>query len=187
MTKFEAVKTLRDNYRLEQSMYDYTIDLLAESGLNDFKELLQIMANSKKFDYMAKLHDSIETLEKVRLQLNYKELTQIENYGNQLFSKLTDICEFIRRDTIPSVEYIKNIDFNNIKKFDKTMYFELYEARVNSLIGDSLEIYRLATQYKPLLQEKIKEIMIDLTKKKKSKTMAITYENNPVDKLMKLN
>ena len=175
VTKNQAVKALMANYRLEQSMIDYTIDLLVESGINDFKDLLQLMANSKKFDYMAKLHDSLESVQNIKLQLTDKEQTQIEKFRNQLFSKLTDICEEIRRFNIPTPDRIRNIDFNNIKNHDKTMYFADHEIKINNLLGDSTELYRLSTQNKPLLQEKIKEIMIDLTKQKK--TLAIGYEN----------
>ena len=64
------------------------------------------------------------------------------------------------------------------------MYFEDHEKRINILIGDSAEIYRLSIYNKPHLQEKIKQIMIDLTKKKKKNKIAIGYENNPVVKLM---
>ena len=184
ITKNQAVKALKENYRLETSMVDYTIDLLVESRLNDFKELMQLMANSKKFDYMAKLHNSLETLEKVQLQLTQKEVIQIEDFKTKLYNKLTNICEYLREDKTPTIEYIKNIDFNNIKNADKTMYFEPKEIKVNLILGDSLEIYRLSTQNKTLLQEKIKKIVLDLVKQNKTKQVAIGYKNNPVAKLM---
>ena len=126
----------------------------------------------------------MEVFNNQRFALLDKEVIQIEDFKTKLYNKLTNICEEIRRDKIPTIEYIKNIDFNNIRNFDKTMYFEIKEIKVNLILGDSLELYRLSTQNKTLLQEKIKEIVLDLVKQKKTEQVAITYENNPVAKLM---
>ena len=126
----------------------------------------------------------MEVFNNQRFALLDKEVIQIEDFKTKLYNKLTNICEEIRRDKIPTIEYIKNIDFNNIRNFDKTMYFEIKEIKVNLILGDSLELYRLSTQNKTLLQEKIKEIVLDLVKQKKTNTVTINYENNPVAKLM---
>ena len=126
----------------------------------------------------------MEVINNQRFELSQKEITQIEDFKTKLYNKLTDICEYLREDKIPTVEYIKNIDFNNIKNADKTMYFEPKEIKVNLILGDSLELYRLSTQNKTLLQERIKEIVLNLVKQNKTKQVAIGYENNPVAKLM---
>jgi len=126
----------------------------------------------------------MEVINNQRFELSQKEITQIEDFKTKLYNKLTDICEYLREDKIPTVEYIKNIDFNNIKNSDKTMYFEPKEIKVNLILGDSLELYRLSTQNKTLLQERIKEIIIDLVKQNKTNKVAIDYKNNPVAKLI---
>ena len=126
----------------------------------------------------------MEVINNQRFALLDKEVIQIEDFKTKLYNKLTDICEYLREDKIPTVEYIKNIDFNNIKNADKTMYFEPKEIKVNLILGDSLELYRLSTQNKTLLQERIKEIIIDLVKQNKTNKVAIDYKNNPVAKLM---
>ena len=125
----------------------------------------------------------MEVFNNKRFALTQTENIQIEDFKTKLYNKLTNICEYLREDKTPTVEYIKNIDFNNIKNSDKTMYFEPKEIKVNLILGDSLEIYRLSTQNKTLLQEKIKDIILDLVKQNKKNKITIDYENNPVVKL----
>jgi len=168
---------------------DVVESLEAMSDLAEFRKELKGRVGNLNDDYkylngFQKFIKIVEDYNKKKLALTQKENIQIEDFKTKLYNKLTDICEEIRRDKIPTVEYIKSIDFNNIKNFDKTMYFEPKEIKVNNILGDSLELYRLSTQNKPLLQEKIREIILDLVNKKKTDTVAIVYENNPVIKLM---
>jgi len=126
----------------------------------------------------------MEVINNQRFALLDREVIQIEDFKTKLYNKLTDICEYLREDKIPTIEYIKNVDFNNIKNADKSNYFEPKEIKINNILGNGLEIYRLSTQNKPLLQKKIKAIVLDLVNKKKTNTLAIDYKNNPVAKLI---
>ena len=142
----------------------------------EFKELIGSLKSQLEYkNAFQKFLIIMETYNDKLIALSPLENVQIENFGDILFSKITDVCELVRRGKTPTVAEIISTDFANTK-CKEGKFFTEKEQKLIGLIGDSREIYRLGTQNKPLLRETIKRIILELVKKKKTETLII--ENN---------
>jgi hypothetical protein len=129
--------------------------------LNGFQKFTKIMS-----DYNKK-----------QLALNPKELDYVVMFCDRLYGKLTEIFEIVRFDKIPTKDQLLNIDLDHCIGGDGNLYFEEREIKVYNKIGDVVELYRLSTQNKPLLKNKIESIVNELIVQKKKVKLQIGSSN----------
>ena len=84
MKIIDLLNMLKENYKLEKSMIDYTIDLIRENRIEDFRALMVSISKSKKFDYISKLQEAID-LNKPIIKLDEIEHKRVYTYADKLF------------------------------------------------------------------------------------------------------
>lgn len=147
-----------------------------KSLLGTLKQQLEYKTAFQKFVFI------MQHINDKKLELTDSENDFITAWCDNLFSKLTwyfDELAFLK----PTKEQLnRQIWKNHIYKGVEMINEK--ESQVCDIIGDTKEIYRLVTQNKPLLQSKIREIVMDLRKKKKQGIIQIEDKSNPIVKLM---
>lgn len=161
---------------------DVVEELESITDLGMFRRELKSRVAHLNNDYkylngLQKFTKIVNEYKKKQLELKPKEHDYVVMFCDKLFSKLTDVFEEVRMFRVPTLKQIKNIDLDNTKfktkNKDKTLYFEEREIKVYKMIGDVVELYRLATQNKVLLQEKIKEAVLKLVEQKKTDALLL--------------
>ena len=142
----------------------------------EFKELYSSLKSQLQYQNAFQKYNTImEVYKKKKTAFVYEDIVKIDSSSTKLFGKMTDICEYIRLHEVPSLQKIRNIDFKNILNHDKTNYFTENEQKILDLIGNSEEIYRLSTQSKQILQNKINSIMTNRTKEIKTARLQLGH------------
>lgn len=159
---------------------DVVEELEKVSDLSEFRKEVKDRVSNLNDDYkylngFQKFTKIMQDYNSKRFSLTHNENDKVTIYCDKLYNKLTDFFEVVREIKAPTTEQLQNIDLDNTKT-PSGLYFNTKDIQVYKEIGDTKELYRLSTQNKPRLQEIIKNIVLDLVKQKKEKTLAI--ENN---------
>lgn len=169
MDKNKIIVLLTTNYKLEKSMIDYTIDVLNDLRVSDFKEVFTKITNSKKFDYISKLHDAVDGYKKNILKLDDKESIKVQTYSDKLFSKTTSVFDEIDYQ----VSIGKDINSTQMTNFIYAN-FDDKERAVLKQIGDRNRLLFMIRGTREALREQINKIVEDLSLEKKKAVLGLS-------------
>jgi len=164
----ELINMLKENYRLEKYMVDYTIDLLVENNITDFKSLITSISKSKKFDYISKLQEAVDNTKQI-ITLDDAELRKVYTYADKLFSKTTSVFD--------EIDYQVSIGQDiNSKQMTNFIYANLddNDRKVLKLIGDRHRLLFMIRHSRGELQEQISKTVSDLSTERKKAVLGVS-------------
>lgn len=172
MNQYDCIIALKANYRLGKELYDLTIDMLSEVPVDDFKGLLGLIINSKKFDYLSKLEEAIRITKNEMVKLSNQErnvlYTFIDEYNNYIwlfFSTVIDmfVIHKVELDSLVAEEYFKD-EANDIL-IEKIKGAKCLE--VINIIGKK-EICRLIKNNSTyILKKEVERVIFELNQEKR--------------------
>lgn len=182
MKIIDLLNMLKENYKLEKSMIDYTIDLIKENRIEDFRALMVSISKSKKFDYISKLQEAID-LNKPIIKLDEIEHKRVYTYADKLFSKVTSVFDEIDYQ----VGIGQDIDSKQMTNF---IYANLDEKdrKVLRLIGDRHRLLFMIRNARTTLQEQIMQKVEDLSVERKKSVLGISMaqKSDSENRILKL-
>ncbi len=143
--------------------------LFIKSHISKVSHDLEYMSGFQKFLFL------VEKFNNKRLALSDKEFDSISLWCNVLYKKLTWYFGELQWLN-PTKEQLKAQIWKNHQYEDKDL-ISPKEEQVVDIIGDTFELYRLATQRKNELQDKIREVVSQLVKDKKKNTLLLSSNN----------
>lgn len=151
-----------------------SLDTISQSKYLEFKKFLTEQAGSEKYSYSTSFQKFIgifSDFKKNQLLLSDEEHCQVSIFCDKLYYKVTWYFDELKWLN-PTKEQLEKQIWKNHQYEDKSLISEKEEQVVDK-IGDTFEIYRLVTQNKPQLKEKIEKIVRELVSNKKKKTLGI--------------
>ena len=176
------LKAFQSNYRLDPHSIGAARELILNSTIKDYSELMQYIVESTKFDFLAKLDDALKRLGNNLVKLSDEDNTKVYNYADSLFSKVTAVFNEI--EFLLQTKY--TIDHDNITLFLSENFNEK-DLKVLSLIGKRERIYHLNRTDKTQLRQEIEKAIKALTANKKRLEIGYKPKYDTIDsKVIKL-
>lgn len=172
MNQSDCVIALKANYRLDKHLYDLTIDMLSEVPVDDFKGLLGLIINSKKFDYLSKLEEAIGITKNEMVKLSNQERNvlykYIDQYNEYIWDYFTSILEMFQINNV-ILESERSNKILNGKVMEKEInnIMESKCVQVINIIGKK-EICRLIKNNNTyILKKEIERVILELNQEKR--------------------